>query len=135
VRDFIETDEPPLRYTYDGEDEDDEPEQAPPIIVPVAALPPEEPQTAGSPGNGRQLHPHGDELPAPPFRPGQTHFLFTRAGQDLIDNGMRDGIYVGMVAHKTAQRFGPLPHERHTHREMFPELETYFWSPDEEEAP
>ena len=122
VRDFIETDEPSLRYTYDGEDEDedDEPEQALEPMQPLDEL---------------IAAPEDDELPAPPFRPGQTHFLFTRAGQDLIDNGMRNGTYVGQAAHKAALRISPDMEERRRHRDLYPDLDTYPWDADGEIAP
>jgi hypothetical protein len=123
---------PPSRYTYDDEDEDEDEDEAdayqpaplaetPPIIVPA-------PAPAGSADHAPQLHPHNGELPVPPFRPGQTHFLFSRAGETLIGKGTVDGKPVSMDRHKAALRVWPEPAERRMHREMYPTLDTYPWN-------
>jgi hypothetical protein len=95
------------------------PAAAPPIIVPAPVPPAEPPAPAGNP-NG--------ELPVPPFRPGQTHFLFSRAGETLIGKGTVDGKPVSMDRHKAALRVWPEPAERRMHREMYPTLDTYPWN-------
>jgi hypothetical protein len=125
---------PPPRYTYADEDDDEDEADAyqpaplaetPPIIVP-APVPSQTP--AGSADHAPQLNPHGGELPVPPFRPGQTHFLFSRAGETLIGKGTIDGEPVSMGVHKAALRVWPEPAERRMHREMYPTLDTYPWN-------
>lgn len=121
---------PPPIYTDDEEDgEADAPQHVantspvptPPIIVPT-------PAPAGSADHAPQLHPHNGGLPVPPFRPGQTHFLFSRAGETLISQGTIDGEPVPMGVHKAALRVWPEPVERRMHREMYPTLDTYPWN-------
>lgn len=106
----------PMQTYYEDDDEDedeaDDYQPAPlaettPIIVP---------------------QPPDGELPVPPFRPGQTHFLFSRAGETLIDKGTIDGKPVSMDRHKAALRVWPEPAERRMHREMYPTLDTYPWN-------
>jgi hypothetical protein len=108
----------PNVFGFDPDDDIDR--GAPPPII--------QPAPAGSADHAPQLHPHNGELPVPPFRPGQTHFLFSRAGETLIGKGTIGGEPVSIGVHKAALRVWPEPAERRMHREMYPTLDTYPWN-------
>jgi hypothetical protein len=84
---------------------DDEPVATPPITNPT--------QSAAVPA------PVLDDLPVPPFRPGQTHAHFSDAGVDFM-YGPVPLDSQALAAYKKAWAVSPMPEERQMYKRMFP---------------